>query len=169
MYKSNTVVHIIPFFFLLLLILFESSYNSLLYFHQYTPLYEFIVIFFWCSFVPRSMPIVLLILVGLFRDFLLMTPMWISAGSFVLLKLMIAKQEVLVKDRSYFIIMMLFLIDLVIISILQILLILMTSSADFFVLVKIFFSRIPMTLILYIPACGLFYMILKTLSSKEDA
>lgn len=98
-----------------------------------------------------------------------MTPMWISAGSFVLLKLMIAKQEVLVKDRSYFIIMMLFLIDLVIISILQILLILMTSSADFFVLVKIFFSRIPMTLILYIPACGLFYMILKTLSSKEDA
>lgn len=169
MYKSNTIVYIIPFFLLLLLVLFESSYNNLLYFKQYTPFYELIVIFFWCSFLPRSMPIIFLILVGLFRDFLLMTPLGISAVSFVLLKLMIAQQEVLIKDRSYFVTFMLFLVDVLIICILQILVLLMISSIDFFVLVKIFFSRIPPTLMLYVPASWFFHSMFKILSSKEDA
>jgi len=98
-----------------------------------------------------------------------MTPIGISAASFVLLKLMVAKQEVLIKDRSYFVTFMLFLVDVVMICILQILVLLMTLSVDFFVLVKIFFSRIPATLMLYIPASWLFHVIFKILSSKEDA
>ena len=169
MHRANKIVHIIPIFLIIVLVIFEGSYNSLLYFGKYTPFYELVIIFYWAMFLPRSVPIVILILVGLFRDLLLANPIGISAIFFVLLKIIVDKQKVLVKDRSFPTVFMLFAISVFMICIFNILILLFLSETPIMFLVKLFSFRTLSTLGLYIPAHFAFNFIKERMLSKEDA
>ena len=161
MYKANKIAHILPSFLIVVLVFFESSYNSLLSFGQYTPFYDLIILFYFCFFLPEALPFVLLILLGLLKDFLFMTPLGISSVSFVVLKLLLQKQIVLVKDRLFFTVFTLFLIDVIIISLLQILIVTAITDISFMTLVQLFARRFPATMLLYIPFYFIFTALLK--------
>jgi rod shape-determining protein MreD len=169
MHRSSKIVHIIPVFLIVVLVIFEGSYNSLLYFGKYTPFYELLIIFYWAIFLPRSVPVIMLILVGVFRDFLLINPIGISSISFVFLKFLVNQQEVLVKDRSFPTVFMLFVISILIICILNILILMFLSDTPIIFLMKLFSFRISATLGLYIPMHFAFNFIRERMLSKDDA
>lgn len=169
MNKSSKFVHIIPIFLILVVIIFEGSYNSILFFGKYTPFYELSIIFYWSLFLPRSVPIIILILVGLFRDFLLLTPMGISSISFVFLVFLVKKQKNLIKDRSFLAVFILFIVSIITVCVLNIFILTLLFDSQMMLLVKIFSSRIAATLGFYILAHFIFNLIRVTMLSEDDA
>nr|MCH9753612.1 rod shape-determining protein MreD [Alphaproteobacteria bacterium] len=154
---------------ILALVIFQGSYNSLLYFGKYTPFYELIIIFYWAMFLPRSVPLIILVLMGLFRDFLLLHYIGVSVISFVALKIIVSKQSVLVKDRSFSAIFMLFGIAIFIVCIFKIFILLFLYETSFMAFIQLFAFRIMTTLMLYIPAHFVFASMKERMLGSEDA
>lgn len=168
MYKISKIAYILPSFFLVFLIIFCSSYNSLLYFGEYTPFYELIVIFYWCFYFPRLLPILLLVLLGLFRDYLMMSPIGISSVSFVVLSLMAQKSATILKDKSFISVFITFVLNIVIVAAFKIVLLLFYLDSSFVLLSKLFVYRIFSTTILYVPIHFIFELLRNKISKTED-
>lgn len=168
MYKISKIAYILPSFFLVFLIIFSSSYNSLLYFGEYTPFYELVIVFYWCFYLPRLLPILLLVLIGVFRDYFMMSPIGISSLSFVILSLMSQKSAVILKDKSFISVFIIFVLNIVIIASFKITFLLFYLDSSFMLLSKLFVYRVFSTVLLYVPIHFIFELIRNKISKIED-
>lgn len=168
MYKISKGAYIIPSFFLVFLVIFGSSYNSPLYFAEYTPFYEIIIIFYWCFYSPQALPLILLIFIGVFRDYFMMSPMGISSISFVLVSLLAQKEAMIIKSKSFAVIFFIFILNVCVVSIVQIIILAFSLEAGVLLLLKLFSFRVLSTILLYAPMHSIFNIIRYKLLSKED-
>jgi len=158
----------IPVLALAVLMLFESSYKSLLSFGNNTPFYEFIILFYFCFFIPESFSYISLIVLGILKSYFTMSPVSLYVVSFILLKLLIDKEKILIKDKRLITIFMLVSLNLLFFSLIQILLIMSYSETDVLEIAKLYLRRGVITLLLYIPVHFLLTIVAKD-SSIENA
>jgi cell shape-determining protein MreD len=151
MNKFTNMIKNVPSFVLALLILFESSHKSLLSFGNDTPFYDFIVLFYFCFFIPESFPYLLLIILGALKSYLTMSPISLFIASFVFLKFLIEKEKILIKDKSFSTILMLVILNFLLFSLVQLLLIMSYSETNFLELTKLYLRRGIITLLVYVP------------------
>jgi len=151
MNKLNNLIKITPSLVLALLMLFESSHKSLLSFGNNTPFYDFIVLFYFCFFIPESFSYLWLMILGLLKSYLTMSPLSLSVASFVFLKFLVDKEKILIKDKSFRTVLMLASLNFLLFSLLQVLLIMSYSETNILELTKLYLRRGIITLLLYVP------------------
>jgi len=164
MYKVSKIVHFVPSILVVLLIFFESSYNSLLSFGQNTPFYDLIIIFCFCFFWPGSISFMALLILGLLKDYVMMMPIGFSAMAFIVLRFFLERQLILVKDRSFLVIMIFFLVALIATCLAEIIILLSIEDVGAWPLACLYLHRVFYTILLYVPV----YYIFSYLSQKSS-
>jgi cell shape-determining protein MreD len=167
--QHRKIIYIIPYIFIFFFLIFEASYKSLLYFGSVTPLYEYTVIFYWCLFLPRSLPFWVIFVIGIIRDAVLLSPIGLSSVAFVLLKWLIDKQHS--KGSSFFLIWIVYIIDITIVMLVQFVLLNIgfNFSYNFMNIIELFIKKWGVTCMLYPLMHFIFFVCRNTLIySKSD-
>ena len=151
MHQHRKIIYIIPYIFIFFFLTFEASYNSLLYFGSVTPIYEYAVVFYWCLFLPRSLPFWLIFLIGIVRDAILLSPIGISSIAFILLKWLVEKQHSKLSEKAFSIIWITYIIDITVVMLVKfvVLNIGFNYSYNFMNIVELFIKKWSITCILY--------------------
>jgi rod shape-determining protein MreD len=168
MYKVSKGAYIIPSFLLVFLVIFGSSYNSTLYFAEYTPFYEIIIVFYWRFYLPQVLPLLLLIFFGIFKDYFMMSPMGMSSVSFVLISLLAQKEASIIKSKSLVVIFLIFTLNIFIVSIVKIIFLHFYMRVNISFLLNLFSIRVLSTILVYIPIHCALGIIRNKVSSQED-
>ena len=164
MNKIVNITKIFPVFFLALIMLIESSYNSLLSFGNNTPFYDFIILFYFCFFFPETFSFLTIIILGILKSYLTGFPLSIFILSFLLIKLLVEAEKKLIKNRSFLTVLMLNGLALLLFSLLQIIIIEISSNVNLWELTKLYIRRSIITLIVYIPL----YFIMDILTKRSS-
>ena len=168
MYKISKGAYIIPSFLLVFLVIFGSSYNSPLYFGEYTPFYEIIIVFYWCFYLPQVLPLLILMFFGIFKDYFMMSPMGLSSVSFIFISILAQKESSIIKSQSFAAIFLIFTLNVFLVSIVKIIFLYFSLGVKISFLLSLFSIRSLSTVLLYIPMHFIFEAIKKKVSSKAD-
>lgn len=150
---------IVQYIFILFFIIFEASYNSLFYFGSYTPFYELMVIFYLSIFFSSIFSIWTCFILGMFRDIILLAPLGISSLSFILLRILLYRQESYLANKPFYVIFGIYLIDSFLIVLFQFILLNIKYTYNLEAIGKLLISRWAVSGLLYPCMHFIFYII----------
>ena len=123
MIKNKGLSSVLPYFFLVAIIMFRFLFQGGLFFNDYTPYYELIFIYSWSFIAHFHWDIVVLALIGLFRDLLFIDIFGVSMISFVVFAILSNSQMERIEKRGFLLIWLYFIVIICLVLMLRLLIV----------------------------------------------
>lgn len=110
------IKYLLPFVIIFFLTIFLSVPNNFLYFGTYTPEYILAILFYYLVFKSKSLPLSLLVLLGLIYDLTMKYPLGSNIAIFLCLKYFLNLQYKFLIHRNFYTIWLFFILDLILVT-----------------------------------------------------
>jgi cell shape-determining protein MreD len=161
MIKTKGFSSFLPYVFLSFIVIARFLLQDLLFFNDYTPFYEVMFIYSWSFITQFKWSLIIIGVIGLFRDFLFLDAIGLSMLMFVVFAALINSQMEKIENRGFLLSWVFFLLSLVIIEIIR--LVILSGFLDNTLLVVLVLSlkEIYFTTLGYPLFCFVFFMVFK--------